>query len=297
MDSKIVSAFNARQYMVNEFYEVFFYGDINLKHVSAHSHDHYEIYLFINGDVLYQIEDKEYRLKNGDMLVLPPGIKHRAIVRDNSISYQRFVFWVQPKFLDFLAIQDKTIFFFSQFVQKHRIYHFSLHPNEAQNLISSMVELLSEVKANELCSSIRSNYLAANVLVYINRMLYYLEKEKGEETKKELYLNIASYITNHLTEELTLDGLAEIFFISKYHMAHHFKENMGISIHQYILNKRMELAKMLILSGAAVSKLPNQCGFKDYATFYRAFKKCFGISPAKLKEKYRIDSYFNPTGD
>lgn len=297
MDYKFLSKFNMRQYMLEKYYEVFYYGDINLKHVSSHEHNYYEFYFFLNGDVDYRLGNKTYHLNQGDMLIIPPGVKHKAFIKDNTISYQRFVLWIKSEFIEEIAKEDPDFIFFVQFIERYGHYHYSLHSIDFQSLISYLVELTTETQNRGFCSGTRGKLLAANVLVQINRILYYFEQKKEKESKKELYLNLASYITSHLNQELSLDNLAKIFFISKYHMAHNFKDNMGISIHQYILNKRLEMAKVYILSGTAVSKVPLSCGFKDYATFYRAFRKGFGVSPTEFKEKYNVSSYFNPTGD
>lgn len=298
MDRNLTSIFQTRQYMQEGAYEVFFYGDVKLTHVSAHSHDYYEFYFFLNGEVDYILGNQSFHLKYADMMIIPPGVSHKAFIRDSSVSYQRFVFWVKREFIEQLEIEDPEITFFIKFMERQKgRYLYSLHFIDFQTLISAIVELILETNKKSFCSITRGRVLAANVLVRINRMLYYLDRDKKTETGEELYLNIITYVTNNLTQELSLDRIADALFISKYHMARHFKNHMGISIHQYILNRRLDLAKVLILSGTPVSKVHQQCGFKDYATFFRAFKKGYGMAPAVFKEKYHVDSYFNPTGD
>ena len=100
-----------------------------------------------------------------------------------------------------------------------------------------------------------------------------------------LYLNLCDYINNHLSEDLSLDKLASFFYSSKYHISHVFKDNMGISIHQYIIKKRLHASKNGILSGIPFTELYHQYGFSDYTSFYRAFKKEFGLSPKEFREQ------------
>ena len=103
-----------------------------------------------------------------------------------------------------------------------------------------------------------------------------------------LYLNLCDYINNHLEENLSLDRLADFFYVSKYHISHLFKDHMGISLHQYIIKKRLHASKNGILSGIPLKTLIYQYGFHDYTAFYRAFKKEFGLSPTEFREQHHL---------
>ena len=93
------------------------------------------------------------------------------------------------------------------------------------------------------------------------------------------------YIEDHLEEDLTLEKLAAAFYVSKYHIAHVFKDSTGLSVHQYIMKKRLFACKNAIPDCENISDVYLQFGFKDYSSFYRAFKKEFGISPKEYKSQ------------
>ena len=130
--------------------------------------------------------------------------------------------------------------------------------------------------------------MAMSFLVYINRLLYCSLHEHSQVFENALYLKICDYIHQNLEDDLSLERIAANFYVSKYHIAHIFKDNMGISLHQYILKKRLHASRQAILSGEPISRIFPQYGFKDYTSFFRAFKKEYGISPKEYREQHRL---------
>ena len=92
-------------------------------------------------------------------------------------------------------------------------------------------------------------------------------------------LEILRYIDENLTSDISIDDLAGRFYISKYHMMRRFREESGISIHTYLSDKRLLLARDLIKDGASATEACFNCGFKSYSAFSRAYGKFFGVTP------------------
>ena len=78
--------------------------------------------------------------------------------------------------------------------------------------------------------------------------------------------------------------------MSKYHIAHVFKDEIGMSIHQYISKKRLARCREALLGDVPVTKVYLLFGFHDYSSFYRAFKKEYGISPKDFKKLHTVTS-------
>ena len=102
MKKKLRSEFNSRQYMLARDFEVFYYSDLHFSSVGKHSHAYTEVYLFCEGAVDMEIVGKRHALKPGDVLVLPPGTEHRAVVHSGELPYRRFVFWLSEGFCETL---------------------------------------------------------------------------------------------------------------------------------------------------------------------------------------------------
>ena len=108
--------------------------------------------------------------------------------------------------------------------------------------------------------------------------------ERLPQDDAELGARVIRYLNNNIDKELSLDKLAKKFFVSKYHIAHVFKENIGLSIHQYITKKRLDLCQEAISGGMSITDAYHHYGFGDYSSFYRAFKKEYGISPKDYRD-------------
>ena len=93
MAKNLQTKFSTRQYMLSRDFEIYYYNEPASEKVSIHSHDYYEFYFFLEGDVSIWIEGEQYPLKYGDMVLIPPGIKHMAVVHGNEIPYRRFGFF------------------------------------------------------------------------------------------------------------------------------------------------------------------------------------------------------------
>mgnify|MGYP003606692791 CR=1 FL=1 len=121
------------------------------------------------------------------------------------------------------------------------------------------------------------------LLLLINRVAYEQKHPVSVHEETALYQNLLLYIEAHLEEDLSLERLAQTFYVSRYHVAHTFTDHIGISIHQYITRKRLEASRAAILAGEKISDTYLRYGFRDYSSFFRAFRKEYGISPKEFR--------------
>lgn len=97
---------------------------------------------------------------------------------------------------------------------------------------------------------------------------------------------VQAYIDWHYQEPISLETLAQHFFISKEHLCRVYKSYTGENVSDYILRKRMEKAKSFIVDkGLAIKNVSQMLGYEDIAYFYRVFKKHFGFTPGKLRKE------------
>ena len=292
MQNRLRSSFNTRQYMVSSDFEVFYYSDRNFDTLPPHAHDYYECYLFIEGDITMEIflgKDKSEKVKMypGDLMIMPPGIKHHAIMDDPSKSYQRLVFWISRDCCNSLLKESVDYMYLMQKAEAFHQYIYHLVPAQFHLVESKFFRLLEEISSERYGSAAARHLCLCDLILTINRTIYDEEHKAGGSDELSLFQNILSYVESNLQEPLSLDDISGKFFVNKYYVAHLFKDTLGISLHQYIIKKRLDACRSAIVGGEGISAAYEKFGFRDYSSFFKAFRKEYGMSPREYQNLYR----------
>lgn len=289
MKGNLRSAFNTRQYMQSKDFEAFYYSDLNFQTLPAHTHDYYEFYLFLEGDLDLEISGHARPLHPGDMVLVPPGVSHHALMHSSDRPYRRFVLWVSQEYAARLLKESPDYVFLMQRAATSSRCYYHFHEAEFSSIQSRLIRLLEEFHSNRYGRN-AAIYLALNdLLLYMNRIIY--EREHPVVSGSgDLMQEITLFIDEHLTEDLSLDVLADHVCLSKYYIAHYFKDSLGISIHQYITKKRLQSCSEAIAAGSDITRTFDEYGFRDYSSFYRMFRKEYGMSPREYQEAHRMNA-------
>ena len=261
---------------LKEDFRLFHINDQTKKDFSYHYHDFHKIIVFISGKVTYHIEGKAYHLKPRDILLVSQGAIHKPEI-DPSVPYERYIFWIRD---DLSSPELNTCF------QKANDRSFNLIRLDSalqEKLKDLLPEIEHSLRDTQFGDSILSKALFAQFMIYINRI--FLKSSTAPDQKSyssdSQVEQLLKYINRNLSENLSIDHLAERFFFSKYHMMRKFKKETGYTIHNYIISKRLLHARSLIAQGIPVMKAAMQSGFQDYTAFVRAYKKQFGTVPTQ----------------
>ena len=289
MKGNLRSAFNTRQYMQSKDFEAFYYSDLNFQTLPAHTHDYYEFYLFLEGDLDLEISGHARPLHPGDMVLVPPGVSHHALMHSSDRPYRRFVLWVSQEYVARLLKESPDYVFLMQRAATSSRCYYHFHEAEFSSIQSRLIRLLEEFHSNRYGRN-AAVYLALNdLLLYMNRIIY--EREHPVVSGSgDLMQEITLFIDEHLTEDLSLDVLANHVCLSKYYIAHYFKDSLGISIHQYITKKSLQSCSEAIAAGSDITRTFDEYGFRDYSSFYRMFRKEYGMSPREYQEAHRMNA-------
>ena len=287
MAKRQTSQFNTRQYMLSEDYEVFYYSDTHFRSVGSHSHDYYELYFFEAGAVTMEIDGRGYPLKTGDVILIPPGVSHRAVLTDPEKPYRRFVFWQSRPFLEALEARSPDCGYLLRRAESRGRYVYRFDPVAFNAIRTRLFTLLDEIHADRFGKATAIDLIITDLLLFLARTVYEQEHQNKKDQLSQ-YEAITQYVDQHLDEPLSLDAIAKHFYLSKYYLVHLFRENAGLSVHQYILKRRLAACCDAMLGGAAVGEVYRQWGFYDYSAFYRAFRKEYGMSPSAYLELHSL---------
>ena len=256
-------------------FRLFHIKDQTKRDFSYHYHDFHKVIIFLSGKAAYHIEGKSYYLKPWDILLVNRHAIHKPEI-DFSVPYERFVLWIRDdiKSTELLRCFQKAI---------DRSYNLIRLDSDTQEKLKQLL-YEAALKDEKFGSELLGSALFTQFMVYVNRI--FLEKQYIYDTRSyssdSQIEELLRYINHNLTEDLSIETLSRKYYLSKYHMMRKFKEETGYTIHNYIISKRLLLARTKISEGTPILKAAQLSGFSDYTTFSRAYKKQFGTAPSQM---------------
>lgn len=242
-----------------------------------HYHEFGKIMLFLQGQVTYDIEGKSYHLQPYDIVIIPAGILHRPHA-EAGVTYERIIAYISPSYIKEYQQRhcDLSVIFRQAGAAVLR------QPQEADNLYSASCRLrqLCCHETDDIYSSALKDTVFLEFLLHLARSVSQgrlTSVKTGREHPK--IQQILAYIHAHLTDDLSIETLAHHTYLSPDYLMHIFKAETGYSPGAYITAKRLALARSLMSKKLPLTTVCYDSGFKQYSTFYRAWKKRYGTSP------------------
>lgn len=283
MNEEIKKEIGKRGYLLEEF-RLFHLKDDKGAEMEFHYHEFCKLVLLISGQGEYTVEDRHYALQTGDMLLIGNGQIHRPEFT-KGMEYERIIFYISPEFLQKQSSEECNLEFLFDGVHGHVI---RLEERRYRKIFELAKLLEEELSKDSFGKTIMANSLLLQLLVRLGRY-----RDKGQlmhadrpEVSDERIGRILTFIENHLSEELSVDDLAEVVYMSRYHMMRMFKKETGQSVYEYLTERRLFFARELIRKGVPATESCFQAGFGSYSSFTRAYGKRFGTTPTGRNGRY-----------
>ena len=251
-----------------------------------HYHEFCKLLMLVSGTGGYSVEGHRYTLQPGDIVLVGSRAVHRPEFAPDA-PYERIIVYIDPEFLRRQSTADCDLLEIFSGKQGH-----VLRSGKQQRLLALASALEQELSGQEFGRVILSTGALLRLLVEIGR-----EQASNPQAPNPIapedsrVLQLMDYIRCHSAEDLSIDALAEHFYMSKYHMMHLFREETGQSIYGYLTQQRLINARALITGGMRATEAAFRSGFATYSSFTRAYGKQFGATPtgrnrsAKLRDE------------
>lgn len=245
-----------------------------------HFHSDFEVYYFVSGNASYLVEGKEYRLTPHSLLLLSGNVLHSICVHSNA-DYIRHCLYLSPNDI----LPERRNLLLSSFPNtpshsQQAVYYENLQEYHFESFFSNINygQSLPEPLRNQCLPIFLESFLAQAYVMFQMR-----HPSTISATAPPVILAVMEYLNSHIEESISLDKLSDQFHINKDYLNRAFKKAIGVTIMNYLMFKRVVLAKEYIANGESASNAALRVGFSDYSTFYRTYKRILEDSPSAVK--------------
>lgn len=240
-----------------------------------HYHEVYEILIcFEASEVNCFAQNRVFEMKRGSVFIFSPYTLHRTSTAEGSCYRRAIIYFNAADLAEFSRYSDMILSFFAVPYQ-----HIELNDEELRD-VTDILNGKNEYDGSGFMQEVK------NRLKLFRLTLYLCEKLRADRNAAISYsrygdLNkILDYIQKNLSDpSLTLASIAQEFFRSTTSVNNLFKKNIGSTIKEYIILKRVDKAQELLRDGATVTEACEGSGFNNYSHFIRTFSKVTGLSP------------------
>lgn len=244
---------------------------VDVDNLGWHFHTCYELLYFLRGDADYQIEQRWYTLRPHSLLIIKPGEYHNMRVKS-----QRRLDRIVVHFTDNdLTPESRTML--------HKMSNVYCIPGTRLSEEILRVDTYVQDLEHGIPKSILTNHLQI-ILAFL------LNIEDMRQTADQTHdgaERIISFIHSDLTSIHSLDDICQNVHMSRSTVQNLISEYLQTPVMSYVRTQKCIMAQSLLQNGCSATEAALRCGFSDYSTFYRAYRKVFGTAPTNVGAEIR----------
>lgn len=284
------------------------YVELHDSHTVEFPHSHpkeQEIYYVVDGTLEILVDDQYHILNKGDFLLLGKGVKHETLYKPNQLkSYLTVVFTIQKRAAphynsNTLEFEDRHMEAFFKII-KEKPYYIG---KDAYDCNEYVKKISLELTEKEWGWFYRLQFLYTNFILRLIQNLIPPLRCNELAPNQNLPIVFTQYLhANYQNPELSLQSVADHFYMSTRHVNRLFKEFFGSSLSKTLTQYRIHYAKnYLIDTDYSVEEIAEQVGFSSASTLSRLFKETEGMTISEYRyqckqQKRLTDSFSSDTG-
>lgn len=255
-----------------------------------HAHPFHELIFCESGRTDYLLGGRLHHVEPGDILFIPPGVNHGPLLSGAGAGtepFARYALWIDPGFLESLLKSHPDVGY--AFDRCDRLDSRLLRTPEVTwrplGGIFASIRREQEQRLFGWQACLESS--AVMLLAHLSRTYRNRDVQAPAPDAAGLMDAVHAYIDRNLTRSLTLREVAGAFSVSESTLSHMFQRRVGVSFHQCVVQRRLLAAKTNMLAGEPPTSAWRGSGFGDYTTFYRQFRKWYGMTPSQFAKAAR----------
>lgn len=260
------------------------YHNVETEDYPLHWHTALEIIMPYTNTYTIEIDKTPHVLQEGDIFIVPAGILHKLMAPP---SGERLILLFDYGLLCNVQGMDTLL----HSLHPYAFISVSAYPQLNEKLRHILNEVTDEHENKPPFTEAYIYSLMIQFFTLLGRTSF-TEKNRfpGITVHKqheyvEKFMEVCNYITEHCTENLTLDDLASLSGFSRFHFSRLFKQFTGMSSYDYLTQKRITLAEQLLIQpGISITDAALQSGFGSISAFNRIFKDKKGCTPSEYRK-------------
>ena len=265
-------------------YEGYYGISLNKPRYGYHCHDFYEFFLHISGARDFGVDNEMYLLQPNQLVIVPPFHMHGLMWDQVLPRYERAFLYCSADYLSTIGSgQIDLPQLFSEKLKGQGCLIYNLSDETASECTEYLKTLMANCEKFSPLDHFRDlSYLLPFFRIILDTMDD-ISPQQPNTSLNPLMHQVLVYINEHFIEPLTLDSLSEQFGISVSTLSHEFMHYVHHSVYNYIIYRRVMLAREKLFEEISLGEISDLCGFGDYSNFLRSFKKLTGVSPSEYR--------------
>ncbi len=270
------------------------YLDINCEHKKArinpsdisllHSHDGYEVVLYLGGDASLYVEADGKKMERGDLILIAPGSFHGLYLTDIP-AYERIVWNFREEYLRSFCDAETDLTLCFKRVPANRLNVVHLNEAQIQDFIRMGDALEGAVNDHSFGENLLTRAYFSEFIVKCNRLAEDAPKPLYSSTVPSVVTKIFEFVAENLTADLTVEMIALNLHHNSDYLNRSFKKVTGYPLKHYIIAKKISLAQQYLRQGYSPYDACFMSGYNNYSSFSRRFTEAFNISPKAYQLK------------
>lgn len=240
----------------------------------SHSHNMIEVYYFLRGNARFVVEGNIFPLERGNILVMASGQTHHLLL-EPSAAYERMALLI-----DTTAVPSEFETLNEQIYDGANLFELTKHEQIWFEESFSLISKVSEDMKKGLILSFSS--------MVFSMLSTKIHRVTTPNIEDDIIKQAINYINKNLSNELSLEIIANELYCSKMSLNRKFRKIMGCTVWEYVVRRRIFSSRQRLFLSGNVNEAYSKSGFNDYSSFFRAYKKVIGIGPCEDLKKLQI---------